>query len=110
MQYAFFCSTLALRLDLSGDPSFSQAVQRAKKMAAEAFAHGTTPFTKVVEALGVARSAAFTPIYQVMLVVDDDERLSTEQMSSWPGLQVAGVIADRGMVVPTDLVVSITTG
>jgi non-ribosomal peptide synthetase component F len=65
------CSTLALRLDLSGDPTFSQALRRAKDMAVSAFAHGSTPFAKVVEHLHVVRSAAFTPLYQVaMLPVD----------------------------------------
>jgi non-ribosomal peptide synthetase component F len=60
-----FLNTLALRLDLGGDPSFAKLLGRAKATAVQAFAHGSTPFAKVVEALGVFRSAAFTPIYQV---------------------------------------------
>jgi non-ribosomal peptide synthetase component F len=62
-----FINTLALRLDLSGDPSFSTAVDRAKAAATQAFAHGAAPFAKVVESLGIIRSAAFTPVYQVRL-------------------------------------------
>ena len=60
-----FLNTLALRLDLSGDPSFSNVVDRAKAAATQAFAHGAAPFAKVVDSLGILRSAAFTPIYQV---------------------------------------------
>ena len=62
-------STVALRLDLSGDPSFAEALQRAKRMSTEAFAHGNTPFAKVVDALDITRSAAFTPVYQVQSIV-----------------------------------------
>ena len=60
-----FLNTLALRLDLSGDPTFSSVVNRAKAAATQAFAHGAAPFAKVVDSLGILRSAAFTPIYQV---------------------------------------------
>lgn len=62
-----FINTLALRLDLSGDPTFSAAVDQAKAAATQAFAHGAAPFAKVVESLGLVRSAAFTPVYQACL-------------------------------------------
>ena len=67
MYWAIVHSTLALRLDLSGEPTFSQALQRARQATAAAFAHGAAPFSKVVEAVKTVRSAAFTPIYQVFL-------------------------------------------
>ena len=60
-----FVNTLALRTDLTGDPSFSAALDRAKAAATQAFAHGMAPFARVVDSLGAVRSAAFTPIYQV---------------------------------------------
>lgn len=60
-----FVNTLALRTDLTGDPSFSGALDRAKVAATQAFAHGMAPFARVVDTLGAVRSAAFTPVYQV---------------------------------------------
>jgi non-ribosomal peptide synthetase component F len=60
-----FLNTLAMRLDLAGDPSFSTVVSRARAAATQAFLHGSAPFAKVVTSLGVVRSAAFTPVYQV---------------------------------------------
>ena len=60
-----FINTLALRLDAGGDPTFSEALQRAKGVAAQAFVHGSAPFAKVVGAMDIIRSAAFTPVYQV---------------------------------------------
>ena len=61
-----FLNTLALRVDLSGDPSFRTAVQRARAVATQAFVHGNVPFAQVVDSLGLTRSAAFTPLYQVL--------------------------------------------
>ena len=58
-------STIALRLDLSGDPSFNGTLERARSMTANALVHGSTPFAKVVDVLDITRSAAFTPVYQV---------------------------------------------
>lgn len=60
-----FINTLALRLDAGGDPTFNEALQRAKGVAAQAFVHGSAPFAKVVGAMDIIRSAAFTPVYQV---------------------------------------------
>ncbi len=60
-----FVNVLALRLDLSGDCTFAEALRRSRAASAQAFMHAAAPFAKVVEALDVVRSAAFTPIYQV---------------------------------------------
>ena len=59
-----FVNTLALRLDMSGDPTFCELLRRAKEATAQAFKHGAAPFARVVEAVGSMRSAAFTPLYQ----------------------------------------------
>ena len=61
-------NTLALRTDISGDPSFQQLLQRAVQTVTQAFGHADAPFAKVVDALGSDRSAAFTPVYQVRLL------------------------------------------
>jgi Condensation domain len=58
-------NTLALRMDLSGDPSFQQLLQRAVKTAMAAFEHADAPFARVVDELRLDRSAAFNPVYQV---------------------------------------------
>ena len=88
------CSTLALRLDLSGDPTFSQALHGAKKMAAEAFAHGSTPFVKVVDALDMTRSAAFTPVYQVSIFVSGLFVSVSDNWHSLAGTTLSSVAAE----------------
>ncbi len=46
-----FITTLALRADLTGSPSFRELLQRVKRRAAEALAHATVPFEHVLRLL-----------------------------------------------------------
>jgi amino acid adenylation domain-containing protein len=62
----FFVNTLALRTDLSGDPSFHEMVQRTKRICGEAYEHEDLPFELLVDALKPERSLAYSPLFQVM--------------------------------------------
>jgi amino acid adenylation domain-containing protein len=67
----FFVNTLAIRADLSGDPSMRDVVQRVRRRALAAYAHQDAPFEQVVDALGVQRDVSRTPIFQVMFVLQN---------------------------------------
>ncbi|MDF0607271.1 condensation domain-containing protein, partial [Neisseriaceae bacterium TC5R-5] len=67
----FFVNTLALRVRLEDNPSVAALLSRVKADALNAYAHQDLPFEQVVEALQPPRSLSHSPIFQVMLALDN---------------------------------------
>jgi len=62
----FFVSTLALRIDLSEEPSAGQLLKRVRKATIAVQAHQDLPFEQVVEIVQPPRRTDMTPNFQVM--------------------------------------------
>ena len=54
----------------AGSPTFKEVVERAKGVVLDAVANADIPFHQVVDAAAVARSAAYTPVFQTQLTLE----------------------------------------
>jgi amino acid adenylation domain-containing protein len=88
----FFVNTVVLRGELGGDPSFAEALGRVRQTAVEAFAHEDLPFEKIVEELQPERSLAHSPLFQVLLVLQNAPMGALEL----PGLNLEPAPAETG--------------
>ncbi|MEV4275057.1 non-ribosomal peptide synthetase [Actinoplanes xinjiangensis] len=66
----FFVNTVALRVDLSGDPGFGELVRRVRSATLDAVEHAGVPFDAVVRALRLDRDPATVPLVQALITFE----------------------------------------
>ncbi|WP_405915777.1 non-ribosomal peptide synthetase [Streptomyces sp. NBC_00728] len=71
-------NTLALRVDLSGDPSLHELTARIRTALRAGAPHQEAPFDAVVDALAPVRASAHDPVVQVVFAYDDDTALTLD--------------------------------
>ena len=82
-----FINHVALRSDLSGDPTFADVLQRVRQSAIGAYAHQDVPFERVVEELQPARDPGRRPFFQIQfnMTFAACERLELPGLVATPG-------------------------
>ena len=80
-----FVNTLALRTDLSGNPTFDDLLIRVRDVCLKGFANQDLPFARLLEALRLPPDLSRTPLFQVMLnmfTLEVEEEVRVGDMTS----------------------------
>lgn len=80
----FFVNTLALRIDCSGDPPFTELLARTKEVTLAAFERWDVPFERVVEAVRPRRFAGANALVQVLFALQTASR----ERTTFAGLRI----------------------
>ncbi|UNY98316.1 amino acid adenylation domain-containing protein [Zhouia spongiae] len=82
----FFVNTLALRTNLNDDFSFLNFVEQIKNVTLDAYSNQDIPFEKVVEITQPNRNLAYSPLFQVMMILQNNpvSELSLGELSLKP--------------------------
>ena len=67
----FFVNTLVIRADLSSSQSFEQLLEQVKNTVLAAKQHQDLPFEQLVEILQPERNRSYSPLFQVMFVLQN---------------------------------------
>ncbi|MDJ0702180.1 MAG: amino acid adenylation domain-containing protein [Leptolyngbyaceae cyanobacterium MO_188.B28] len=100
----FFLNTLALRTRLQDNPTFVDLLSQVRQIALDAYAHQDLPFEKLVEELQPQRSLSYSPLFQVMFVLQNTPRETLEL----PGLSLTRISERESVAARFDLTLFIS--
>jgi amino acid adenylation domain-containing protein len=67
----FFVNMLVLRTNFTGDPKFTELLERVREVTLDAYAHQHTPYAALVTELKVKREWNRNPLFQVLFILQN---------------------------------------
>jgi amino acid adenylation domain-containing protein len=99
----FFVNTLVMRQQINPEQSFIEFLQQTRQTCLNAYAHQDIPFDVLVEKLRPERSMSYNPLFQVMLVLENNQ--SPDLDLSGLEMELLGV---KGAIAKFDLTLMVT--
>lgn len=86
----YFSTTLVLRAELDGAPTFGELLRRVRRSALAAFTHDRVPFERLIDELGIERRLGSSPLFQTLLTVHTQDE-GTAGEGSFADLRCADI-------------------
>ncbi len=76
-----FVNMLPLRGRLTGNPSFKDYLKSVRSTLLTAMEHSDIPFPKLVEALEIPQTPAYTPVFQALVSLADEPLTASQDVA-----------------------------
>nr|WP_166923720.1 non-ribosomal peptide synthetase [Flavobacterium sp. JXAS1] len=106
-QIGLFTNTLAIRNSVNQKEAFSTLLQREGKLLLEAYEHQNFPFDVLVEELKMARDTTRSPLFDVMVVLQNQQQLSNFKNAVSSAVTIEEFEINR-TIAPFDIVFTFT--
>ncbi|HEX3586840.1 MAG TPA: amino acid adenylation domain-containing protein, partial [Candidatus Angelobacter sp.] len=88
-----FFNVLAMRADLSGNPTVQELLARVRETALAGYAHQELPFERLVAELELERDLSYSPLFQVIFEMNN----TPQDARALPGLRIEKMWTEYGI-------------
>jgi amino acid adenylation domain-containing protein len=90
-QIGFYVHTLVLRNRFSGDWGFDRLLAQVRETTLQGFAHQQYPFDRLVDDLDLSRDLSRSPLFDIMIVLQNIEDSASSMSEQPPSISVSGM-------------------
>jgi acyl carrier protein len=98
----FLVNTLPIRIDLTGDPTFTDLLSRVRQVCLDGYAHSDAPLDVLVQQLDITRDPRHTPLFQVVL-----NAVGNPAVPTLPGITIEPMDAPPAQPTKLDLALNV---